>query len=91
MIVRENVQPYEIDGKRTATFPVPAFLDRAKPIYEGFPGWQCEIGDVECLADLPQQAREYVRLVEKLIGVPVGLVSVGPHREEMFRLPTTPA
>ena len=33
---------YEIDGKVTTDFPVPALLDRAKPVYETLPGWRSE-------------------------------------------------
>ena len=57
-------------------------LHKVRPIYETFPGWGCEIGEVADFDALPAEAREYVRLVEELAGVPVTLVSVGPSREQ---------
>ena len=45
---------YEIDGKVTTDFPVPALLDRAKPVYETLPGWKCDIRGVTDYGKLPQ-------------------------------------
>ena len=52
---------YEIDGKVTTDFPVPALLDRAKPVYETLPGWKCDIRGVTDYGKLPQAARDYGR------------------------------
>ncbi len=72
---------YEIDGERTDQFPVSAKLDRAKPVFETLPGWKCDISSIRRFEDLPAQAREYARRIEELVGVPIGLISVGPTRE----------
>lgn len=74
---------YEIDGKR---FDKPPFLveelERAKPIYETLPGWQTSTTDVEEFADLPKNARKYLDRIEELCGLQIGIVSVGPDREQ---------
>ncbi len=61
---------YEIDGKVTTDFPVPALLDRAKPVYETLPGWKCDIRGVTDYGKLPQAARDYVDFIEKHIEAP---------------------
>jgi adenylosuccinate synthase len=33
-------------------------------------------------ADLPAQALDYLRYLERVVGVPVTIVSTGPRREE---------
>ncbi|HEX7975194.1 MAG TPA: adenylosuccinate synthetase, partial [Anaerolineales bacterium] len=38
-------------------------------------------------AQLPPQARAYVRKVEELVGAPVQMVSTGPDRDEVIRVP----
>ncbi|MNI10874.1 Adenylosuccinate synthetase [compost metagenome] len=73
---------YEIDGIITKEFPVTSQLDHAKPIYDWLPGWQCEITDIRDFDKLPQQAKDYVRFLEKQIGVPIRLISNGPRRED---------
>jgi adenylosuccinate synthase len=75
---------YKVDGQSTRTFPEPPTLDRAKPVCERMPGWQCDISGVRRFDDLPKNAQAYVRRAEELIGVPVKWISVGPEREAMI-------
>jgi adenylosuccinate synthase len=77
---------YEIDGEVTRDFPVTTYLNRAKPVYSVLPGWKTDIRGIRDFSQLPEKARAYVRFVEKEIGVPVQLVSNGPHRDEIIRL-----
>ena len=37
--------------------------------------------------DLPDTAQAYVRWVERFVGVPVSMVSVGPARSEIIPVP----
>jgi len=74
---------YEIEGKRTATFPSHVDdLRQVTPIYESLPGWSEDITRVKQLEDLPSAAREYLARIAQLIGVPVEMVSVGPARDQ---------
>ena len=74
---------YEINGKVTRDFPVPALLDQAKPVYTTLPGWKCDIRGVTDFNALPQQAKDYVAFLEKEIGCPITIVSTGPKRHEI--------
>jgi adenylosuccinate synthase len=74
---------YEIDGARVDRWPASlSELERAKPIYERFPGWNEPIHAVRALADLPENARRYVTALEELAGAPIVLLSVGPERTQ---------
>jgi len=75
---------YTIDGEETRRFPVPAQLEKAKPVWEVMPGWQCAIAEVRRFTQLPAPARAYVERVEELIEVPIRWISVGPRREAMI-------
>ena len=74
---------YEIDGKVTTDFPVPALLDQAKPVYETLPGWKCDIRGRTDYSAFPQAAKDYVDFLEERIGYPIALVSTGPKRHEI--------
>lgn len=74
---------YEIDGQVTRDFPVPAMLDRAKPVYTTLPGWKCDVRGVTDFNALPQQAKDYVAFLEKEIECPITIVSTGPKRHEI--------
>ena len=74
---------YELDGKRLESFPAHADqLRRCKPIYETIPGWNHPVDDVRTVGDFPSGALAYVKRIEELVGIPVGVLSVGPDRAQ---------
>jgi adenylosuccinate synthase len=74
---------YRIDGEVTEDWPMTQTeIHHAEPVYELFEGWREDISGVTRLEDLPRAARTYVDAVEKLGGVPVTAVGVGPGREQ---------
>ena len=75
---------YEIDGVKTADFPFPALLEKARPVYTVLPGWQCDISGVRRFEDLPAAAQDYVLFAEKALGCPIKYVSVGAARDEII-------
>lgn len=75
---------YLIDGEETNDFPSPSQLENAVPVCETLPGWKSDISNARSFADLPKQAQDYVIHVEKLIGVPIRWVSIGPRREQVI-------
>ncbi len=75
---------YEIDGTVTKDFPTTDRLNRAKPVFETFQGWKCDIRGIRRYEDLPEACRAYVEAIEKEIQVPITLVSNGPGRDEII-------
>ncbi|MFH0736975.1 MAG: adenylosuccinate synthase [Candidatus Micrarchaeota archaeon] len=74
---------YEIDGKKVTDFPLDnERLSRAKPIFERLAGWDEDISGCRKLTDLPANAKKYIDFVEKQLGIPLKIISVGPKREE---------
>lgn len=63
-----------------------AWLERVEPEYIMMPGWQCSTREIRRFSDLPDQAQRYVRKIEELVGTRLGLVSVGPGRDEIIPL-----
>ncbi|NLF39161.1 adenylosuccinate synthase [bacterium] len=52
--------------------------------FEEMPGWQAETTKAGSVAGLPEAARSYLAAIEKLAGVRVRIVSVGPKRNQTF-------
>ncbi|KAA1262237.1 Adenylosuccinate synthetase [Rubripirellula obstinata] len=74
---------YELDGERITRVPAHAEeLRRCKPIYETIPGWKEPVDDVRKMEEFPAGALAYVKRIEELVGVPVGVLSVGPDRAQ---------
>jgi adenylosuccinate synthase len=78
---------YQTPEGLTDGFPPDADdLSRVTPVWTTLPGFSQEISGARSLADLPTQARQYIDFVQARIGVPIGIVSVGPDREQTIRV-----
>ena len=76
---------YELDGKRIDYFPSDIDeLNAAKPVYEYLPGFHCDVSGCRSKEDLPAEALDYIRYIEKAINCPIKYVSVGAERDAMI-------
>ena len=74
---------YRVDGRAVSRFPSDTrVLEQCAAVYEELPGWAEPTAKVTELADLPANARAYVRRIEELVGCRAQLISTGPRREE---------
>ena len=74
---------YEFEGK---VIDAPSASMRtwneARPVYEELNGWKTSIANARSVEELPGEAKAYIKRIEDLVEVPVGLISVGAGREE---------
>ena len=61
-------------------------LQEVEPVYEELPGWKTDISGCKSYDELPENARYYVERISQLVGVPLGIVSVGPDRSQTIVL-----
>lgn len=52
--------------------------------YETLPGWRTSTRGITKFADLPSNAKAYIKAIEQHTGVPVAYIGTGPGREEMI-------
>lgn len=57
-------------------------LEELTPVYKQFPGWTEDITNIKNFKDLPKNCRDYIKFIEKFLGIPIKLISTGPKREE---------
>ena len=79
---------YKIDGEIVDGFD-PSMIGEVECVYETLPGWSEDITGCTEFDQLPANAQNYVNRVSEIIGVPVGIVSVGPGREQTLKYNTT--
>ena len=75
---------YMIDGEYYNHLPDTLYQERAKPIYEDFPGWMCDTTKCRTWDELPQKAKDYVLEIEKRLAVHITYISVGPERDQII-------
>lgn len=56
------------------------------PVYESMPGWSENSFGVTSYEGLPQAAKNYIKRLEELTGVPIDIISTGPDRNETIIL-----
>ena len=74
---------YEIDGRRTETFP--AQIDKlaaAKPVYEEIAGWDGSSTSDDSAGGLCPEAEAYIARISFLAGAPATIISVGSERDQ---------
>ncbi len=64
-------------------FPAEAkTLEAVEPIYETRPGFVQPVDGCRRFDELPPPAQGYIKMIEKHVGVPVRMISVGPRRDQ---------
>lgn len=78
---------YRIGDQEYDILPLGAAqVARCEPIYETLPGWQTSTVGIQNWADLPLEARAYLKRITDLCGVEIAMISTGPAREETILL-----
>ncbi len=76
---------YIVNGVETDKFPTSeTALKEAKPVYEYFDGWGCDISGCRSFDELPVNAQKYVEFIESAIGCRIKYISVGAERDQYF-------
>ncbi len=78
---------YTLNGKKVNYFDGDAnFLVKVKPVYKTFKGWRKSTKGITKYNDLPFEAKQYLKAIEKLTDTPIKYISTGAEREEIIDL-----
>ena len=77
---------YELNGEVLTEFPFTDVLDECKPVFEKIKGWNCDISKCRKAEDLPKEAMEYIRYIERSCECKIRYVSVGAERDAYIEL-----
>ena len=73
---------YKMNGVARDILPFGAeLLAECQPVYEEMPGWSDSTVGVTRFEQLPEAARNYLKRMEAVCGVPIDIVSTGADRE----------
>jgi adenylosuccinate synthase len=74
---------YTLDGEPVVDYPDQYdVLERIEPVYEVLPGWKTPINKMRESDDLPAEAKAFIEVVEREVGVRVNVVGVGAERDD---------
>ena len=74
---------YKGSFKKLAAFPYD--LDEVKPVYKKIKGWNVSTKEARKYKDLPKLAKNYIAIIEKILGVKAKFISVGEKRDAVVK------
>jgi len=78
---------YELNGKEINYFPANIEdVKKCNPVYKEFKGWGKIDPNSNKLRDLPKEAQDYLKYIEKELKTPIAIVSIGPGRKETIEV-----
>lgn len=76
---------YKYHGKVVKKAPSSARrLEKCEPQYTQMPIWKGDISNIKTFNDLPKEAKNLIRYLEKQLSCPVAMIGVGPHRGQLI-------
>jgi adenylosuccinate synthase len=74
---------YQLEnGEIIEKLPFEMVNQNVVPIFKTIKGWHCSLAEVTSYEQFPVELRDYVTFLEKELGAPIRMVSVGPDRKQ---------
>ena len=74
---------YIRDGKEYDILPFGSdSVVECQPVYETMAGWSESTAGLKTYAELPENAKKYLKRIEEIIETPIDIISTGPDRVE---------
>ena len=77
---------YIYKGKEISYLPYNIEKENVEVVYTEFKGWHKDLTKMKNAKDLPKTLTDYISFIEKFVGVPVKIISVGPDRTQTIKL-----
>lgn len=81
------VHHYLLKGRKIKEFPSSLKdVEQVKPVYKVFKGWQEDLTSIYKFQDLPKNCQIYLNFIERVLKVPVKLISVAAERNAIINV-----
>ncbi|MGZ4034324.1 MAG: adenylosuccinate synthase [Bacteroidia bacterium] len=73
---------YNYQGKKIDYLPYDCSPELLSPVYTSLKGWNQDLTGLSSPEQMPEALNEYISFIEREVGVPISIVSVGPDRTQ---------
>ena len=73
---------YSYNNKKIDYLPFDYSPELLSPIYKPLKGWKKDLTGLNSIDQMPAELNEYIAFIEREVGVPISIVSVGPDRTQ---------
>jgi adenylosuccinate synthase len=78
---------YQYKSSKLTEFPAEAkVLEAVRPIYKTVAGWNSPTAGIRLYTELPQKAKDYLKLLADITETQFSLISTGPDRQDTIFL-----
>lgn len=77
---------YNYKGEKIDHLPFNIEEENVIPIYEELKGWNADLTGMQSYEQFPEELKAYISFIEKEVGVPIKIVSVGPDRKQTITI-----
>ena len=69
-------------GEQFSNIPYDLGEEGLTTVYQSFEGWEEDLTKMTSFDELPNELTKYIDFIEKEVGVPIEIVSIGPDRSQ---------
>lgn len=73
---------YNYQGKKIDYLPFEHSPELLTPVYTDLKGWKKDLTELHTIDQMPHELNAYITFIEREVGVPISIVSVGPDRTQ---------
>ena len=73
---------YNYQGKKIDYLPYDCSPELLSPVYTSLKGWNQDLTGLNSPEQMPEALNEYILFIEREVGIPISIVSVGPDRTQ---------
>ena len=73
---------YMYNGKQIDFLPYDYSPELLSPVYTDLKGWKNDLTGLNNPDQMPKELNEYIAFIEREVGIPISIVSVGPDRTQ---------
>ncbi|MEO6903098.1 MAG: adenylosuccinate synthase [Bacteroidia bacterium] len=73
---------YNYQGEKIDYLPFDYSPELLTPVYQELKGWKKDLTGLSNSSEMPEELNQYIAFIEKTVGVPISIVSVGPDRTQ---------
>ncbi|NVO19096.1 MAG: adenylosuccinate synthase [Bacteroidetes bacterium] len=73
---------YEVNGNEISDLTFETLSNPVKPLYTVMEGWKSSLEGLSNFGILPSQLSGYIRFIENAVKLPIGILSLGPGRDQ---------
>ena len=78
---------YKYKGKVFKKYPYDTeIISKGSCIFKEYPGWNQDTSNIRQYADLPEEAKDYIKALQEFVSTPIFMVSVGSSRDQIIPL-----